>query len=79
MALINYKNKVKTTWKIKSIVKKHVSEKSYMNIYFLPTILYSYNCHTNYFDPGFYHSWKVSFRFIIFELGFTIFKDTHYD
>ena len=68
--------KPETTWNIKPFFVNHRIKQTYTRIYFIPTVVYMYDHHESYFDPGSFHRWKLSFKFLVFGFGFWITKET---
>ena len=67
--------KRKTVWDLKPFFVNHRIKKTYTRFYFLPTFIYMYDHHESYFDPGSFSRWKLSFKFLVFGVGFWITKE----
>jgi hypothetical protein len=62
---------------IKFFFVNHRLKNAYTRIYFLPTIIYMFDHHESYFDPGSFSRWKLSLKFLTFGVGFWITKENH--
>jgi len=69
--------KPKVIWDIKPFFVNHKIKNTYTRIYFLPTLIYMFDYHESYFDPGSFSRWKLSVKFLIFGFGFWITKETN--
>lgn len=67
----------KAKWDIKPFFVNHRIKQTYTRIYFIPTLVYMYDHHESYFDPGSFHRWKLSFKFLVFGFGFWITKEVN--